>query len=131
MSHPRFEVVRRLYRYACGYCGVTETDSGGEIKHRQVSEAIVEHLEATLPISGDTPSAVELQQPNAIALAREEAAYIKLHPTLKLTHLGRYVAIYQGKLIDVDDEFGALVERVRSQLPNQVVWMTQVQEEPL
>ena len=99
MSHPRFEVVRRLYRYACGYCGVTETDSGGEIKHRQVSEAIVEHLEATLPISGDTPSAVELQQPNAIALAREEAAYIKLHPTLKLTHLGRYVAIYQGKLI--------------------------------
>lgn len=25
MPHPKFEIVRRLYRYACGYCGVTET----------------------------------------------------------------------------------------------------------
>ncbi|MCB0108495.1 MAG: HNH endonuclease [Caldilineaceae bacterium] len=31
MSHPRFEVVRRLYRFACGYCGTTETTSGGEM----------------------------------------------------------------------------------------------------
>ncbi|MCB0096314.1 MAG: HNH endonuclease [Caldilineaceae bacterium] len=31
MSHPRLEVVRRLYRYACGYCGVTEIDAGSEL----------------------------------------------------------------------------------------------------
>lgn len=102
-----------------------------QIKHRQVPEAIVEHLEATLPRTEDTLVAVEPQQAHVMALAREEAAYVKFHPTLTLTHLGRYVAIYQGKLIDDDDEFGTLVERVRSQLPNQVVWMTQVKEEPL
>lgn len=31
MSHPRLEVVRRLYRYTCGYCGTTETDAGSEM----------------------------------------------------------------------------------------------------
>lgn len=31
MSHPRVEVIRRLYRYACGYCGITETDVGSEM----------------------------------------------------------------------------------------------------
>lgn len=31
MSHPRSAVVRRLYRYTCGYCGITETDVGGEM----------------------------------------------------------------------------------------------------
>lgn len=28
MPPPKFEIVRRLYRYTCGYCGVTETDAG-------------------------------------------------------------------------------------------------------
>lgn len=31
MPHPKFEVVRRLYRHACGYCGVTEMDAGSEM----------------------------------------------------------------------------------------------------
>lgn len=31
MSHPLFDAVRRRYRYACGYCGVTETTVGGEL----------------------------------------------------------------------------------------------------
>ena len=31
MSLPKFEVVRRLYRYTCGYCGITETDVGSEL----------------------------------------------------------------------------------------------------
>lgn len=31
MSQPRLEVVRRLYRYTCGYCGVTEIDTGSEM----------------------------------------------------------------------------------------------------
>jgi len=101
------------------------------VKRRQMAEAIVEHLEATLPESEDAPVAVDLAQQQSAALAREEAAYIRFHPQLKVTHLGRYVAIYQGELIDADDTFGALVERVRRKLPNQVVWLTQVKEEPI
>ena len=31
MPHPKFEIVRRLYRYTCGYCGLTETDAGSEM----------------------------------------------------------------------------------------------------
>ncbi|MCE7981448.1 MAG: hypothetical protein DYG89_09670 [Caldilinea sp. CFX5] len=62
-------------------------------------------------------AAFDLHQQQSAALAREEAAYIRLHPQLKVTHFGRYVAIYQGKLIDADDTFGALVERVRRNFP--------------
>lgn len=31
MSHTKSEIVRRLYRYTCGYCGITETDVGSEM----------------------------------------------------------------------------------------------------
>lgn len=101
------------------------------VKRRQLAEAIVEHLEATLPEDEDLPAAVDLPAQQRVALAREEAAYIRLHPQLKVTHFGRYVAIYQGELIDTDDTFGALVERVRRKFPQQVLWLTQVKEEPI
>lgn len=31
MPHPKFEVIRRLYRQTCGYCGVTESAVGSEM----------------------------------------------------------------------------------------------------
>ncbi len=31
MAHPSHEEVRRRYRQACGYCGVSETDAGGAL----------------------------------------------------------------------------------------------------
>jgi len=31
MPHPDIEAIRRRYQYACGYCGVTELDAGGEL----------------------------------------------------------------------------------------------------
>lgn len=102
-----------------------------QVKRRQMAEAIVEHLEATLPESEETSAVVDPLQQQSEALAREEAAYIRLHPQLKVTHFGRYVAIYQGALIDADDTFSNLVERVRRRLPQQVIWLTQVKEEPI
>lgn len=101
------------------------------VKRRQMAEAIVEHLEATLPESEDLLATVDMYQQQSAALAREEAAYIRLHPQLKVTHFGCYVAIYQGAMIDADDTFGVLVERVRRNFPQQVVWLTQVKEEPI
>lgn len=31
MPHPLYETVRERFRYACGYCGVTEITVGGEL----------------------------------------------------------------------------------------------------
>src|SRR5437879_3492537 len=31
MAHPKQEQVRQRYAYRCGYCGVSETSSGGEL----------------------------------------------------------------------------------------------------
>lgn len=31
MAHPKHEQVRRRYNYRCGYCGVSEADTGGEL----------------------------------------------------------------------------------------------------
>ncbi len=31
MAHPKHQAVRRHYDYRCGYCGVSETDTGGEL----------------------------------------------------------------------------------------------------
>ncbi len=31
MAHPRHQWVRQRYGYRCGYCGVSETDVGGEL----------------------------------------------------------------------------------------------------
>lgn len=31
MAHPKLNDVRRRYHYRCGYCGVSETDIGGEL----------------------------------------------------------------------------------------------------
>lgn len=41
-------------------------------------------------------------------LAHEMQAYITLHPMLKKTHLGKHVAIYQGRLVDIDDDYDTL-----------------------
>jgi HNH endonuclease len=31
VAHPKHEQVRRRYNYRCGYCGVSEADTGGEL----------------------------------------------------------------------------------------------------
>lgn len=31
MAHPRLQIVRERYSNCCGYCGVSETDAGGEL----------------------------------------------------------------------------------------------------
>ena len=45
MAHPRQDEVRRRYHRRCGYCGVSETDTGGraddEIIYRRVSAEVL------------------------------------------------------------------------------------------
>lgn len=65
------------------------------------------------------------------ALDREMEAYIAMHPQLKQTMMGKHVAIIGGKLVDHDDAFEPLYERILRDHPNQVMWLTEVGEEPI
>ncbi len=100
-----------------------------QTRHQEIARSLTEFLERTLPtVEAPTPNS-NLQTEQFQALDREKEAYIKLHPQLKQSHLGQYVAIYRGELIDQDTDFGTLVERVRSRLPRQIVLITEVGDE--
>ena len=101
-----------------------------EVRQQEIAEAIAAYLDDTLP---ECPVAALTTEKIAqkSALQREKSAYIKLHLMLKKQYLGLYVAIYNGNLIDSDSNYGILHERIRSQYPNEVVWMAEVEDEPM
>jgi hypothetical protein len=95
--------------------------------HQQdLGEAIAEYLDDTLPDTSVIPPA----EPDA-ALLREKEAFIALHPQLKAQYYDQYVAIYEGKLIDHDANYGALVRRIDAQYPDTFVWLAKVEDEPM
>ena len=99
-----------------------------DFRRQDVGEAIAEYLDDTLP-----PADGALLAPTEVdpAVEREKAAYIRLHPQLKSRYLGQYVAIYGGELVDHDEDNGALFERIDECYPDEFVWMTRVDEEPI
>ena len=68
---------------------------------------------------------------NDAAMNREMLAYIAMHPNLKKTHLGKHVAIYEGRLIDSDEDYDSLTRRIDAQYPDQFVWISTVENEPI
>lgn len=62
---------------------------------------------------------------------REMQAFIQMHPLLKEKYLGQHVAIFDGQLIDVDEDYGTLYERIDAQYPEQFVLMAMVESEPI
>lgn len=65
------------------------------------------------------------------AVEREMQAYLAMHPQLKRQFLGKYVAIYDGQLIDMDDNFEDLYTRIDAKFPEEFVWLTPVEEEAI
>ena len=61
------------------------------------------------------------------AMSREEAAYQAMHEELLAQYAGQYVAIYQGKLADYDEDGSQLYQRVRQQYPGRFVLITPVE----
>ncbi|MEZ4706583.1 MAG: hypothetical protein R3A44_05220 [Caldilineaceae bacterium] len=55
------------------------------------------------------------------------AAYKAMHDTLVGRYLGQFVAICHGKLVDHDSDPVALLMRVRTDYPNQVVLRQRVE----
>ena len=65
-----------------------------------------------------------------VTVAREEAAFKRLHPMLRENYLGQYVAVYQGELIDHDADQVALYLRVKKEHPGEFIWIAPVGEGP-
>ena len=67
--------------------------------------------------------------PHRAQMQREIAAYRSLHPKLVQSHLGHFVAIYQGQLVDADADPVALHQRISARYPGKVVLSRKVQVE--
>lgn len=60
----------------------------------------------------------------------EAAAYRKLHSELVKQYLDRYVAIHDGNVVDHDEDFQELHQRIRQRFGRQPVLLRQVTTEP-
>lgn len=63
-------------------------------------------------------------------MAQEVAAYQAMHTDLMAQHVGKYVAIHQGQLIDYDEDELALLGRLNAHYPREVVLMKRVRQLP-
>lgn len=77
------------------------------------------------------PKLSELQEMDDSSVQREEAAFQSMHSELIKTHLGQYVAIRDGKLIDFDRDQVALMKRTRTQFPEGFIFIAPVQLSPV
>jgi hypothetical protein len=93
---------------------------------RPVDDMLVEVLDQALP-PDDEPDVNDEDR----GVEREMQAYITLHPMLKEKYLGQHVAVYGGQLIDMDEDFAALYERIEAQYPDEFIWLTTVEEEAM
>ena len=92
-------------------------------RQRPLDAVIAEALEQSLP--------QEATGSEEVAVQREMQAYLALHTELRTTHLGQYVAILDGQLIDQDQDMVTLYGRVYERYPDRFVWLTVVENDPL
>lgn len=95
-------------------------------RNQPVDDVLADVLEQALPADYSSPIDIEDD-----AVVREMQAYIQMHPLLKKKYLGQHVAILNGQLIDVDEDYGALYERIDAKYPAQFVWMATIEDEPM
>jgi hypothetical protein len=57
----------------------------------------------------------------------EVHAYEAMHAELVKTHLGNYVALHRGRLVDFDEDFPSLHQRVRRRYGNEAVLIRRVE----
>ena len=62
-------------------------------------------------------------------MAKEVEAYEKKHDQLVKQYLGQYVAMYQGNIIDYDQDVVTLSKRMAQQLPSETVLIRRVEQQ--
>ncbi len=104
-------------------------------QRQDVAKALARWLEETLPEaeSSNTPTSgdrIDRADEDA-AMEREMQAYIALHPQLLQEYKHQFVAIHGGRLVDHDVDFEALFLRVEAAYPDEFVWLTEVEDQPI
>jgi hypothetical protein len=99
-------------------------------QHRSVADIVSESIVLTPSPEVSSSKVVDLSEPDE-TVEQEMLAYLDMHPTLWEQYPGQYVAIYQRQLIDHDDHLEALYERIDSRYPDEFVWITRVEFEPI
>jgi glutamyl-tRNA reductase len=65
---------------------------------------------------------------NRRKISEETRIYRQQHEQFKENYLGHYIAMFQGQVVDHDEDFQALHQRVRQQYKRQPVMITLVEE---
>ena len=107
-----------------------QTQRFARTRQQDTDEAISMLLERALAVEDTTEEVVDWTEPDP-AVEREMQAYIAMHPKLKDAFFGKYVAIYHGELIDHDSNMEALFERIDKKYPDEFVWLSRVESEPI
>ncbi|MCB0078719.1 MAG: hypothetical protein KDD73_15010 [Anaerolineales bacterium] len=102
---------------------IVTLDSALQAQLEQVAIATAQRPEAIV----QEAVAVRVQELRKQLLEREEAAYQELHPSLLKAHLGKFVAIMDGIVVDSDPDLEALYRRVREEYAERVVLVRQVE----
>lgn len=68
--------------------------------------------------------------PQRDLMEQEQVAFQAQHQQLLIQYRGQYVAMFQGKVVDHDDDKVALVDRLDKSHPDQVVLIKLVTEQP-
>lgn len=100
--------------------------------YRQIERVATETQRNVAAVALDTISlAFPLYpaHPDRAQMKKEIAAYHSLHSELRESHLGHFVAIYQGQLVDSDTDPIALHQRISTRYPGKVVLSRKVQVE--
>ena len=96
----------------------------------EVTDTIAQLLASALPDS-DVNSGSNDWVVADPAMEREMQAWIALYPQLKQQFRGKHVAIRGGQVIDTDDDFNALYTRIDAAYPDEFIWMSKVEDEPI
>ena len=96
----------------------------------EVAETITQLLASTL--AGNEADAGAIDRAAAdLAMEREMQAWLVLYPQLRKQFYGKHVAIHGGHVVDTDDDFSALYARIDAAFPDEFVWLSKVEDEPI
>lgn len=84
----------------------------------------------TNPENGAIESPYFSVHPQRHLMLQEQEAFDAMIDELRANYLGQYVAVYQGKVIDYDEDITILCNRTEESHPEQTVLIRQVLSEP-
>lgn len=91
---------------------------------QKTQQNIVQVLTDTIVEHFDTPHFPV--DPKRHLMEREETAYQAMHSDLFAQYPYQFVAIFQGKLVDHDQDIVALSQRINTNFPDETVLITDV-----